>query len=844
MKSNPLKRFPKALFPILLALACVLGAGLAVHPVALAAPLPGGQVVQSWRWEWARWLYWPALAAVAAGCWVVWRTAKRGLEGSRWSAFLPLAWLPLLAFAPHGVAWVDWTLAGLVFPLGGTLLAALCLERLVFGAATGNGGGENGIPVRVRHPARLGWLLFLGATVLLSAYWRTVAEPQGYGHSGDAVYYRMMVDNLLDGKGLEMTDRMTAMMEKAGAEQVAKGLRKFASHHHMKTNAEGKIYNFHSFGFPLLAWPVFRLFGPSWGEMLSMSLVGAMALVGVFFCCLVHGVRRRAAALTTALACLSFVWVYTTFWFSPEMLGFGLVAWAFWAVAAQHDPRRRWIATAVVTLACAWMPVAHVRFAPTAAALAACFGIEGLLVKDEPFWRGKFWRLGLFSVLCFAAWGVLWWSQQRMYSGTSPYNYGHIIGRDPFAVWALFCDRRGIVALLPAAGAMLVATAFAVFRKGTVARRAAMAAAVVASTMYFCCCTAAVLEGLCLGGRYALTFVPVLLPFFAMALERADRAGRVWLLFLAAQPVLFFAFAARSAQGGALYYAPAFLRGLPPYSLFWDPFPSQYDAIPAAARAGGSLVGAAIFALSALACWRTGRRGIRFGLGLVLLAMAFFAGRTADRLAPPRRISPWDVLMEGTFSGNLRLLGVKPGDFFEAFRFPDNSGGIPDTVYVLTDDTELSHDGIQRKQIVTELPVDDWMGRPLAWGKVHHSFLSVRKHGGDLACRIAGRVERGTGHLALQMFHVSSAPEIPLGTGPFDYVFRVRVAPGGDGVNFRLALDGSTGEAVVDTMEICPCSDALLDVLGPFPESCRVLDIRDPATWADPLQPIQEEIQP
>lgn len=591
MKSNPLKRFPKTFSLILLALAFALGFGLAVHPVALEAPLPGGQVVQSWRWEWARWLYWPALAAAAAGCWLVWRTTKRGLEGSRWGAFLPLAWLPLLAFAPHGVAWADWTLAGLLFPLGGALLAALCLERLAFGPASGNGGEGSGIPVRIRHSALLGWLLFLAATVLLSAYWRAVAEPQGYGHGGDAVYYRMMVDNLLDGKGLEMTDHMVSMMEKDGFEPGEKNLRAFASHHHMKTNAEGKIYNLHSFGFPLAAWPVFLLFGAAWGETLSMALAGAMALAGVFFCCLVHGASRRTSALVTALVCLSFVWVYTTFWFSPEMLGFGLVAWAFWAVAAQHDPRWRWVATAVATLACAWMPVAHVRFAPTAAALAACFGIEGLLVEDEPFWRGKVWRLGAFTLLCFAAWGALWAVHQRIYCGTSPYNYGRIMGRDPFAVWALFCDRRGIVALLPAGGAMIVATVFAAFRRGTAARRAAMAAAVVAATMYFCCCTSAVLEGLCLGGRYALTFVPVLLPFFAMALERADRAGRVWLLFLAVQPVLFFAFAARSAQGGALYFAPAFLRGLPAYSLFWDPFPSQYGAVPAAARAGGSLVG-------------------------------------------------------------------------------------------------------------------------------------------------------------------------------------------------------------------------------------------------------------
>ena len=797
-----------------LALAAAVAVWAVVSPPSATLPLAGGAVVQAWQSEAARWMCWPLTALAAAAGWLLWKWSAPRLEPTRWAALRPLAWLPLAALAPHGLAAWDTTLAGLVFPMGGTFLAALGLERCLRPWAEA--------PQPLARSGRAGWIWFSATAVSLFVFWNCVAQPKGFD-SGDTVHFSLMADNLLERGDLDLTDRAEAMMAAQGVAGKAARAEWFGRSH-MVVNTSGRAHSCHSFGFSLLAWPFRALFGRL-GDGLLMALLGALALCGVRAACLAHGAPRWAAETVTALTGLSYAWVFTAVSFLPEMLGFGLVAWAFWAVAAQERPGWRWGTAAAAAAACAFLPVAHVRFAPTVAALAASFGIEGLLTDEGPFWRRKAPRLAVFSVACFAAWGALLAIHASMFRGAPPYKYAEIAANDPRVMWAMFADRRGAVALVPGLSAFVVSAFVALFRGGKGVRRAAMALSAVAATLLFCCCVEAALGGECLRGRYLYPAVPVLLPFYAVALGRARRGGRIFLLGLLLLPVLYFAFLTPFLRGTDLLHAPVPMRKFLCLSLLWEPWRLFFRESRLAVRVAGDAFAAAVIGLSVLACVRGGGRWRRAGW-VVLAAVALLSGRAVDRWVPPPRADPFRVFLGKPRFRHFVPLARGDADCFAALRNERSAGG--GTLYVLTDDPGRPHEGVYRMQYADRLPCDDWAGRDLAWGKVGRLFFSPGKGGGDLACRAMGRVERGTARLALQVAGLSSAPETPLEPGPFDVVFRVRVPPQSEGVNFRLALDGAFGEAVVDTAEFIPCPDGLPEAAGPFPEGAVVLDVREP----------------
>jgi hypothetical protein len=799
-----------------LAFAAALAAVLAAVPPSGVCVTPSGVYVQGWWSAWARWLFWPVEAVLLAGGMFLSGFAKRRFSGSRLAALPPLAFLPALVMLPHGLAPIDHTLAGIVLPLGGTFLAAICAERALrpFLDAPASPG---------KRPAKVAWMWFAASLLLLLAFYFGVAKRQRFNGGGDVKHYVLQAENLHERGSLDLTERAEAMMAAAGVADKPAARAQWLRLSHMRANADGRIYSYHTFGFPLLLWLFREVFGP-WGRGMLLALIGALSLCGVRSACLAHGAPRTAADTVSLLTGLSFVWVYTAMSCLPEMLGFGLVAWAFWAVAAQNRHGWRWPATAVAALACVYLPLAHVRFTPMAGLLAAAFGIEGLCLRGEPFWRRKAPRLAVFSLICFGAWGAFWLAQKSMFSGTSAYNYSRIAGRVPLVMWAMFSDRRGVVSLVPGISAFLAAAVVALFRRDAAARRAAMALAVAAATLWFCCCTPVALGGACLNGRYFYPVLPLLLPFFAIALARATRPGRLWLLFLALLPAFYFLFLSWFLTGAPLIRAPVPARGFLGLSLLWEPFPAFFgeEATPAGTRVVGSLFAAALFGLSALACTRRGPAPLRAIAAVALLGTAFFCGRFVDRVAPPKRIAPFDALMDDRHFNDFRVLGPRPADYFSAFLDPDADSRL---VYVLTDDPERPHDGVYRLQHPSELAVDDWRGRPLRWGKAHSSFILFTKERGTIAApgtvaaRATGRVVRGTAHLALQVGGVPDAPDVPLDEGPFDVVFVAHVARGNEGGNFRLALENDSGEAYIATTQYAPCPPALLPLLGGFPPS-------------------------
>ena len=794
--------------------AVALAIVLVVVPAAGVCVTPTGVYIQGWWSPLARWLFWPVEFAMCAGGFLLFRFADRNLSGRRMCALAPLAWLPALVTFPYGLAAVDHTLAGIVFPLGGTFLAAVCLERLLRPSLEVP-------PAATLHPRRVAWVWFAVSALLLVAYHFGVSSPRSFG-GGDAKHYWLQSDNLLERGTLDLTEWATAKMAAARVPDTLAGRAYWLRRSHMRINSDGRIYSYHTFGFPLLLW-LFRAVLGSWGRGVLLALLGAISLCGVRSACLAHGARRTAADAVALLTGLSYVWVYTAMSCLPEMLGFGLVAWAFWAVAAQNRPGWRWIATGVAALACSYLPLAHIRFTPTAGMLAAAFGIEGLCLRDEPFWSRKVPRLAVFSLVCFGCWGAFWAFENAIFRGTAAYDYSDIAGRTPLVIWAMVSDRRGAVSLVPAVSVFLVSLVVACFRRDATARRAVMGVAVVAATIWFCCCTTAAMAGACLNGRYFYTIVPVFLPFFALSLEKADRPGRLWMLFLALLPVLYFLFLPWFLDGSRLLRAPAPARGFMNLALLWEPFPSFFgaEASPVPLRVVGSLFAASLFGLSLLACTRHGPAWGRTGLAVFFLAVAFVCGRAVNVGDPPGRIGPFKVLMADRHFHDFLVLNSHSGDFFDAFRKPIDD---PRLVYVLTDNASRTEEDACRMAHSSDLPVDDWRGRPLRWGKVHGGLLPLNTAGGVVACRATGRVLRGTARLALQIGRVPDAADVVLEEGPFDVVFRTPIPKGNEGADFRFALENDTGEACIYTTEYAPCPDGLADLLGGFSASSTVVE--------------------
>lgn len=804
---------PKLSALTLLALACALAVLLAAVPPAGVCVTAEGVYIQGWLSAPVRWLFLPLAMALGIGGWALWRFARKRLAGGGPAALAPLAFLPAVVAIPHVLAWFDTTLAGLVLPMGGTFLAAMVLEGFL--------RQDLESPTASPRPsAETAWLWFGVAFLLLFAFYHGMASRQHFG-GGDIGHYNIQLSNLLERGNLDLTERVEDMMARYKIPPTPEDRLEFLDYSHMRMNADGRIYSYHSPGFPLLAWPFRAAFG-GWGDGLLLALLGALALCGVRAACLAHGAPRTAADAVAVLTGLSYMWVYTAMSFLPEMLGFGLVAWVFWAVAAQGEDGRRWLATAVAAAACAYLPVAHIRFMPTAGLLAACFGIEGLCLRGESFPKGKLPRLGVFSLACFGAWGGLFAAHSCMYHGTAAYDYSNIAGSAPLAIWAMFADRRGVVSLVPAVSTFLVATVAALFRRDAAARRAAMALAVVAVTLWFCCTTPEALAGACLGGRYFYTVLPVILPFFAIALPRASRPGRLWMLFLALLPVAYLLFIAPFLSGGALLYAPAPMRGFLNLVLFWEPFASFFGTPPAAVT-WGSLFAATLFGLSGLACTRRGGF-LRVPAAVLLLVSAFFFGRAANRTVPAQRRGVFSVLLGKRHFHDFKVLGRTPSDFFSAFW--ENPGNLR-AAYLLSDAPQQAGVAVRRAERPADLDVNDWHGRSLRWGMVQPLFSSLGNTRGFAACRATGQVVRGTARLGLQVKGAQEIPEVVLPEGPFDVTFHLRVYNGNGGANFRLALENDTGEAYVSTTQYEPCPPALPDKLGGFPAGTMVVEVPD-----------------
>ena len=799
----------------MLAAAALVAAALAAFPLSLTCALPDGSAVQGWVSPALRALHLPLLLAAAAFSWSVWRLSARLPAGSVPAAARPLAWLPLVVLGSTAAPWTGRIAASLVLPLGGCLVAADLARRLLEADAFRR--------LSEWRPRLVPLAVFAATALLLLLVWRGHAAGARFRGSGDVGHYRLQMENLLTRGDLDLTDYIEAEMEARGVQNRTRYLRQS----HMLVNEDGRIHSYHSFGFPVLAAVFVRLLG-SFGETLLKVLIGAFALVGCRSACLAAGARRPEANVVTALLGLSFVWVYDALAFLPEMLGFALCAWAAWGAFAQSEPRWRAAATAAAAVSCAYLPYAHIRFAPMALALFGTFGIEGLCAAGEPFWRRKAPRLALFTIACGAAWLALFAIHRSFYGGGGAYDYGNIALRQPAVMWWILADRRGLAAAFPAILPLFAAPWCSMARGGAEARRAVLSALVCLSVLLSCCCTEAALGGACLPGRYLFPAVPALLPFLALALGRTDRGGRLWLLFLLVAPVLYFVFLSFSIVGSSLLRVPTAMRAFPLLQSWWEPMAYHRTGSAAVHLAGFAFTGSLLL-LSLLACIPL-RGKLRAASAAALLAAAFFAGAFVDRNDPPERGTAFEALQSDRRMHAWRLLEGTPADLFAAFREkspPEHPEWIKPPLAISSEPVENPR-AWHRSAAPDDLPADDAIGPGLRWAPVRSSPIRTRGRPGGVALRVRGRVESGRARLALVRGGTAANPGgLELPEGPFDVVFRTRTDAETEWVDPYVALEDGRGAVFVDSFEFAPWPKGFDEAFPSSPEGAVVFDFTE-----------------
>lgn len=810
---------------------------LAANPLAWTVALPSGTYLTGWAFSALRKL-WPLLLLLDAALsvsiyWLLARLDASSAAPDRpgrlsrladhvLRAARPLVWLPLLAISRELLsAWLGPWVSALILPLGACALFAIILDRLM-GSDVARRPASDASEAAPSH----GWgptLAFFIVFTVLFVVFQQLISPQFSG-GGDVKHYRIQTDNLLENGNLELSERLHARLAKRHYTPE-----QYEGHYglsHVRKNAAGKVYSYHSFGFPLLAAAANLVLPANLASPVLYYLIALMAVVAVRASCRVVGAPGRAANVVTFLFAFSSVTLLHAISFLPEMLGTALTAAAFWAVVAQRAPRRRLAATVVSLLSIAYLPLAHTRFLPLALMLWGFFGVEALFfLPDEPFWRRKTPRLAAYALLFALALAAQYVVHARMFSGTSSYDFDNILGRAPWVMAAMLADVRGTVGLFPLFLPLLAAAMIALFRRDPVARWAFYSLATTAAVFYTCCTTDAALAGACLRGRYLFQTVPLLLPFAAVLLPRWAASGRRWFYFLAAHSVLHLFCVAPGVSGIMLLRMPEWGSLHPLILNYWLPF-VNFTTCPPEFRLPGALFPAALFLISIL-LFMGGRPRLRQLLAVLLVLLAFACGWRADALHRARTIER-DQFFFGHHWKDFSATPSAASDYFSALVPPDAPGADKDdfTPVILTDDDAETADpllpGDVHPVVVTPSLLRNHKS-PYSPDADHWTALSRLKihpvKRGGMAFRLTGTVERGaiilTGGVLGQML----TPYIRLEPGPFDLVIVVPVRTGSPRpINlFARLADPDFGHATFATLDMAPYLSGAAAVLPPFP---------------------------
>lgn len=824
------------------AAAVLLFAALSFLPVEGSYRTPSGAVLQGWMHACVR-QAWPLLfvALFAFSFWVWRRTGVRtdreaaGRGAALLRALRPLAWLPAIVAIRHSSAWIGCSVAGLALPLGAPALLAWTLERLTRPSfeSTAKPGDHRAVR-RFRRLASPGAAVFLAAFAALAA----IHVWQGQGRfvgGGDVVHYMTQLDNLLERGNLDLAERLDHAMRKRKVPREEKAEKEFISWSHSRKNSSGRVYSVHAWGYPVLAWPLAKLFGRDAGASLLGLLLGALGIAGVWASSRRCGASAAAAGWAAGTLCLSWFWAFTASSHLPEMLGCALVAWAFWAVVARVGPgdsdapeRATAIRTGVVSAACcAYLPVSHMRFFPIASVLAvawiaACASTP--LARGES--RGRRAAVLLLHPAAVAlAWIALWLNHAAMFAGVSAFSLETIFFSRPLAMLAIFADRRGIGPLYPLSWLLALAPVPFLFRRRSGLRAAAaLALALEATTLVACCAQSGAIIGACISGRYFLQAIPPLVPFGAVWLARTGRPGRAWWFFLASLPVLYLFAISPGCTGGGLVHSPFGIWDFDALRSFWQPFREILYPLPG----GGTLfraalclaVPAAVMAVSALLAAPARRRTVA---AVAVLALGAAAGIAADSFLPSVQRNPaWAFSHEHLWRDFRWISGSAAKGFFPTFRENQSAEPVGPCFAVFAGEPPPA--GRARPVDVSKRPPNDWNGRDLRWVEIRPFQLRENRRGA-LAVRVRGRAVGGPARFAVSIGQEAFPSEgVSVGEGPFDIVFLVPTRRGRRSATVFGAVDGDKGGFFTDFVEIAPYAPGLEKAAGPFPEGSVVAD--------------------
>ncbi len=818
-----------------LAASALGGAVLMAHPVSAAFTTSTGAEVTGWFSKTAHTFYWPILLCLSAfgvaGYLFNGRqaSAAEGFTAPALRVLRPLLLWPPLVWAGYGTEWFGTALASLFIAYGTVFVATLALGSL-YEEAT-----------RLAPHLAASRRLMKAAPLLAAAYFIlmglcvSVLRPEFDG-GGDVVHYQTMTESLVNDGNLELTDEFENIIRKHHFRPEASRTG-FLAKCHLKRNAEGKIYSYHSFGFPLLAAGFHSLFGGA-SRWILLSFLSLLGITGCFAGARAVGASRTDTFFTVGLTALSADWILTSASFLPEMTGTALTAWGFWAVMAQGRGDRRVTSAVAAALCCSFLPYAHVRFAPIALALAFFFGLEGLLARGEPFWRGKFPRLALFSLVCLASWAYLFHCHETMFSAPLPppdsvqatapslsagrasggaYNYGRVFFAYPLAMWGMFADQRGLVSLVPAIWFLIAAPAAVALRGKREARWALYGFLTTIAILLACCTTRVALSGACLNGRYFFQAVPLLLPFATLLLPRLSRTGRLWFFFLLLLPIAALACSLFHFSMVDLVRTPAQVWKTPLCANLYQPLVSCLETEDALSRAYGfafagcMILASALFALG-------GRARLASPLALGVLAAGLLCG-----FVPHSRENAFSEYALWLFAahddyvrfhadhppadGYVRnMMAPDPEQGAWSLLFTDRkTGGKKPSVHVFN----LAKPRRQRLLMFADR----------RWYSLRVPDFKLQA-GVSAAVLVHGRVVRGTARLlAYRTAFGGSGPleaERVHGEGPFAEKFIFPPRKERAKYNIFLSMDEDVGEAVVEDVELVPYVPGLESVLGPL----------------------------
>ena len=821
-----------------LAVSVLGGAVLMSHPVSAAFTTSTGAEITGWLSKTAYTFYWPILLCLCAfgvaDHLFVGRQARaaEGFAAAALRVLRPLPLWPPLVWAGYGTEWFGTALASLFLAYGTVFVAALVLCSLYDEAK------RLAPRLAVSRPLMRAFSPLLAAAYFILMGLGVSALRPEFDGGGDVVHYQTMTESLINDGNLELTDEFGAIVRKHHLKPEALHARDgYLAKCHLKRNAEGKIYSYHSFGFPLLAAGFHSLFGGA-SRWILLSLLSLLGIAGCFAGARAAGASRTDTLFTVGLTALSADWILTSASFLPEMTGMALTAWGFWAVMAQGRGDRRAASAVAAALSCSFLPYAHVRFAPIALALAFFFGLEGLLARGEPFWRGKFPRLALFSLVCLASWAYLFHCHQTMFGPPPPlreavqtttpalaaskvsggaYNYGRVFFAYPLAMWGMFADQRGLVSLVPAIWFLIAAPAAVALRGKREARWALYGFLTSVAILLACCTTRVALSGACLNGRYFFQAVPLLLPFATLLLPRLSRAGRLWFFFLLLLPIAALACSVFHFSTVDLVRTPAQVWKTPLCANLYQPLVSCLETEDALSRACGFAFAGCMILASALFVLG-GRARLASPLALGVLAAGLLCGFVShSRENAFSEYSLWRFAAYGDFvrfhadhlpaDGYVRnMTAPDPEQGAWSLLFTDRkTGGKKPSVH-------LFNLAKPRRQRLLTFADRRWYSLRVPDFKL--------EAGVSAAVLLRGKVVRGTARLlAYRTAFGGSGPleaERVHGEGPFAEKFIFPPRRERAKYNVFLSMDGDVGEAVVDDVELVPYVPGLESVLGPL----------------------------